>query len=61
VELAARFGRVSGSLIPLRQWDFAVNYYVRPRLRLMFDVAVPTEPRARTRRTVLHARTNVVF
>lgn len=61
IELAARFGRLTGGLVPSRQWDFAVNYYIQRRLRLMFDLIVPSGPEEPQRRTVFHARTNVVF
>jgi phosphate-selective porin len=61
IELAARFGRLTGGLHPSRQWDFAINYYVQRRLRLMFDLIVPAGPDAARRPTVLHARTNVAF
>jgi phosphate-selective porin len=61
IELAARFGRLTGGLAPSSQWDFAVNYYVQRRLRLMFDLIVPSGPDAGRQRTVFHARTNVVF
>ena len=43
------------------EWDLAANYYVHRRLRIMWDVIVPTERRPEGLGTTVHGRMNIRF
>jgi phosphate-selective porin len=60
LEIATRFGEILGRE-DLRQFDVAVNYYPRAKMRFMFDFILPGRRDPGQPRTTFHGRVNLLF
>jgi phosphate-selective porin len=61
LELAARYGAVTGAPPTTRDLDLAVNYYALRKLRFMFDTIVSTTAGDPEPRAFFHFRANILF